>query len=78
ENVWIGPDCVIYGDIAIGDGATILAGTVLSMNVPPRAVVAGNPATIIAREYDNAALRRNLRTDVDRSAFAAPCILSGT
>jgi len=43
EDVWIGSDCVIYGDIAIGNGATILPETVLSMNVPSRAVVAGNP-----------------------------------
>jgi serine acetyltransferase len=79
ENVWIGPDCVIYGDITIGDGATVLPGTVLSMNVPPGAVAAGNPATIIAREFDNAPLRRSLRTDFDRAQFApSPCILSGT
>jgi serine acetyltransferase len=78
EQVWIGPDCIIYGQIEIGDGATILPGTVLSMNVPPRAVAAGNPATIIARDFDNAALRQNLRTDVDRAQFASPCIRSGT
>lgn len=78
ENVWIGPDCVIYGQIEIGDGATILAGTVLSMNVPPRAVAAGNPATIIAREFDNAPLRQNLCTDIDRAQFASACIRSGT
>jgi serine O-acetyltransferase len=78
ENVWIGPDCVIYGDITIGDGATILPGTVLSMNVPPRAVAAGNPATIIAREFDNAGLRRTLHTEVDRAQIRAPCLLSGT
>jgi serine O-acetyltransferase len=78
ENVWIGPDCILYGDIAIGDGATILPGTVLSMNVPARAVIAGNPATVIAREFDNAGLRRTLRTDIDRTQFASPCVLSGT
>lgn len=79
ENVWIGPDCIIYGQIEIGDGATILPGTVLSMNVPPRAVAAGNPATIIARDFDNAGLRQNLRTDVDRAQFTSPCIVrSGT
>jgi serine O-acetyltransferase len=60
ENVWIGSDCVIYGDITIGDGATILPETVLSMNVPARAVVGGNPARIIAREFDNAGLRLSL------------------
>ncbi len=70
ENVWIGPDCVIYGNIAIGDGATVLPGSVLSFNVPPRAVVGGNPATILRREFDNSSLRRSLETNVDRSLFA--------
>lgn len=71
ENVWIGPDCVIYGGIAIGDGATVLPGSVVSFNVPPRAVVGGNPATIIRREFDNSALRGGLDTNVDRSLFAS-------
>lgn len=44
RNVWIGPRCVIFGDITIGDGATILPGTVLSRNVPAGGVVQGNPA----------------------------------
>jgi serine acetyltransferase len=73
ENVWIGPDCVIYGDITIGDGATILPGTVLSMNVPARAVVAGNPARIIAREFDNAGLRLSLATAVAETDFVPSC-----
>jgi serine O-acetyltransferase len=77
ENVWIGADCVIYGDITIGDGATILPETVLSMNVPPRAVVAGNPATIIAREFDNASLRRSLDTAAAEMESGQPCAPSG-
>lgn len=67
ENVWIGPDCVIYGNIAIGDGATVLPGSVVSWNVPSRAVVGGNPATIILSEFDNSSLRRSLDTNIDRS-----------
>lgn len=78
ENVWIGSDCVIYGDITIGDGVTILPETVLSMNVPARAVVAGNPAQIIAREFDNANLRRSLGAAVTENEFAQPCAPSGT
>jgi serine acetyltransferase len=78
ENVWIGPDCVIYGDITVGEGATILPETVLSMNVPARAVVAGNPARIIAREFDNASLRLSLATAVAETEFIQTCSPSGT
>lgn len=73
ENVWIGSECVIYGDITLGDGATILPGTVLSMNVPPRAVVAGNPGRIIASGFDNADLRRGLGTTAAKAQSLPPC-----
>jgi serine acetyltransferase len=71
ENVWIGPDCVIYGDIRLGKGVTLLPGTVCSMNVPDNAVVAGNPGIIVRRDFDNTALRRNLERDVDRESLAS-------
>lgn len=65
EDVWIGPDCVLYGDIQIGNGATVLAGSVVTRSVPPRAVVSGNPARVVKRDFDNAGLRKSLRVDVD-------------
>jgi len=67
-NVWIGPHCVVYADL--GDGATVLPGSVVSMNVPAAAVAAGNPATIIRRQFDNAALRRTLARNVDPGSLA--------
>lgn len=78
ENVWIGSNCVIYGDITIGDGASILPDTVLSMNVPPRAVVGGNPARIMASEFDNAMLRRSFGTAAAKALFVQPCVPSVT
>jgi serine O-acetyltransferase len=76
RNVWIGPDCVIYGNITVGDGATILPGSVLSMNVPPNAAVGGNPATILRDHFDNARLRRTLASTVELSASAPEAIAS--
>lgn len=72
ENVWIGPDCVIYGELTIGDGATVLPGTVLSMSIPARAVAGGNPATIIRRDFDNTPFRQTLKCDIDRNVVATP------
>lgn len=43
RDVWIGKHCVIYGEITIGAGATVLPYTVLSRSVPAGAVVQGNP-----------------------------------
>lgn len=65
ENVWIGPDCVIYGNISVGAGVTVLPGTVMSMNVPNDSVVGGNPATIVRRNFDNQHLRRTRSCNVD-------------
>ncbi len=56
NNVWIGPGAILTGPITIGDGATVSAGAVVSRNVPPRALVAGNPARVVLADYDNSAL----------------------
>ncbi len=53
NDVWIGPGAVITGAITVGDGVTISAGTVLSKDVPAGCLVAGNPARVVLREYDN-------------------------
>jgi acetyltransferase-like isoleucine patch superfamily enzyme len=47
ENVWIGFEAVVLPGITIGRGAVIGCKTVVTENVPPYAVVAGNPARII-------------------------------
>lgn len=60
RNVWIGPECVIYGEITVGDGATVAPGTVLTKSIPPRSVVQGNPARIVKREFENSRLRKSL------------------
>lgn len=56
DNVWIGPGAVITGGITVGDGVTVSAGSVLSKDVPGRCLVAGNPARVIAKDYDNSAM----------------------
>jgi serine acetyltransferase len=68
-DVWIGRDCVIYGSLQIGDGATVLPGSVVAGNVPDGAVAAGNPASIVRRDFDNSRLRRSLAGDVDLASL---------
>lgn len=50
-NVWIGDKATILPNVSIGDGAVIGANSVVTRNVPPYCVVAGNPAKII-RQLD--------------------------
>ena len=47
DDVTIGPNACIIGDITIGKGAIIGAGAVVVKDVPEYAIVAGNPAKII-------------------------------
>lgn len=47
NKVWIGFDAVILKGVTIGEGAVIGARSVVTKDVPPYAVVAGNPAKIV-------------------------------
>jgi len=71
DDVWIGPGATITGDVTIGDGATISAGSVVSRDVPARALVAGNPGRVIASDYDNSAML-NYRVRRAAPVAAAP------
>tara|TARA_Y100000588_G_scaffold251988_1_gene266526 strand:+ start:2130 stop:2630 length:501 start_codon:yes stop_codon:yes gene_type:complete len=44
DNVWIGINVIILPGIKVGEGAIIQAGSVVSKNVEPLAIVGGNPA----------------------------------
>jgi maltose O-acetyltransferase len=47
DDVWIGARVTILAGVAIGQGAIIGAGAVLFNDVPPWAVVVGNPARVV-------------------------------
>lgn len=47
NNVWIGCKSIVLKGVTIGDGAVVAAGSVVVKDVPPNALVGGNPAKII-------------------------------
>jgi serine O-acetyltransferase len=55
SRVWIGPHAKIIGAIRVGEGATVAAGALVTEDVPPKCFVAGRPARIVKRNYDNSA-----------------------
>lgn len=53
NDVWIGQNAVILPGVNIGDGAIIGANSVVSRDVPPYTVAAGNPAREIRKRFDD-------------------------
>ena len=47
NKVWIGFNCIILKGVTIGEGVIIGAGSVVTKDVPPWTIVAGNPAKFI-------------------------------
>ena len=47
DYVWLGDDVTISGNVHIGEGAIVAIGSVVVKDVPPCAIVGGNPAKVI-------------------------------
>lgn len=47
NNVWVGDKATILSGIKIGDGSVIAANAVVTKDIPPYSVAAGNPAKVI-------------------------------
>lgn len=58
NDVWIAADAMILSGVRVGDGAVIAAGSVVAKDIPPYAIVAGNPAKIIRMRFDEATIAR--------------------
>jgi len=47
DNVWFGHRVTVIGNITIGEGTIVAAGSVVVKSTPPLSIVGGNPAKII-------------------------------
>lgn len=47
DGCWLGMRAMIMPGVTLGEGAVVAAGAVVTKDVPPYAVVGGNPAKII-------------------------------
>lgn len=52
NDCWIGENVFICGGVYIGDGAVVLAGAVVTKDIPSFAIVGGVPAKIIKHRFD--------------------------
>jgi virginiamycin A acetyltransferase len=60
NDVWLGYEALVLPGVTIGDGAIVAAASVVAADVPPYAIVAGNPARVVRRRYEDADVERLL------------------
>jgi acetyltransferase-like isoleucine patch superfamily enzyme len=63
DEVWLGANSTVLSGVTIGTGAVVGAGAVVRRDVPPYAIVTGNPAAILRHRFDEATVARLLRTN---------------
>jgi acetyltransferase-like isoleucine patch superfamily enzyme len=51
HDTWICDDVTILSGVTIGNGAIIAAGSVVTKDVPPYCIVAGNPARLVKKRF---------------------------
>ena len=64
DDVWIGANALICSGVEIGQGAVIAAGAVVTKDVPPYAVVGGNPAKIIKYRFNEKLIKKLLKINI--------------
>lgn len=58
HDVWIGMHAVVLGGVTIGDGAIVGAHAMVTKDVPPYAIVGGNPAKVLKYRFDELTIAR--------------------
>ena len=61
NDVWLSTGCTILSGVKIGDGAVIAAGAVISKDVEPYTVVAGNPQRVVKKRFSDKDIKRLLK-----------------
>lgn len=62
NDVWIGTRAIILGGINIADGAVIGSGSVVTKDIGPYEIWAGNPAKFIRKRFDDETIEKLLKS----------------
>jgi acetyltransferase-like isoleucine patch superfamily enzyme len=63
NDVWIGRNATLMSGVQVGDGAVIACGSVVTRDVPPYAIVGGNPAKVIRYRFDDETISALLESE---------------
>lgn len=61
NDVWMGHGALILSGVTVGDGACVGAGAVVSKDVPPYSIVAGNPAKVVRLRFSERQIEQLLQ-----------------
>ena len=61
EDVWVGYGAILLSGIAIGRGAIVAAGSVVTKDIEPYSIVAGVPARKVSMRFDQAQIQEHER-----------------
>lgn len=62
HDVWIGQNVMIKQGVNIGNGAVIGMGSIVTKDIKPYTIVAGNPAKLIRKRFDDDTIQRLLNS----------------
>lgn len=60
NDVWLGSGCTIMSGVQIGDGAVVSAKAVVTKDIPPYCIAAGNPAVVVKKRFTDEQIARLL------------------
>lgn len=64
DDVWIGINSIILSGVTINQGAIVAANSVVTKDIPPYAIVGGNPAKLIKYRLDESLRKKLEKIDV--------------
>ena len=66
DDVWIASNAIILSGVTIGQGAIVGAGAVVTKDVPPYAIVGGNPAKVIKYRFESEIIEKLVNFDFSK------------
>ena len=63
NDVWIGTEAIIMSGVTIGDGAVVGARAVVTGDIEPYAICAGNPACFVRKRFDDTIIQKLLELE---------------
>ena len=66
DDVWIGFGAIVMSGVHIGQGAVVAAGSVVTKDVPPYAIVGGVPANVIKYRFNDDIINELLKLDFSK------------